>query len=96
MPPSVVVVAPFDPLGRWYGQAGDLCEKLLKVLEIIDDGPAEKRDPVEDWLANPVESTRHVVVLVRLVVKLCYVVLLAAWACAYVVWKKITLAGGFR
>jgi hypothetical protein len=90
---STRVVTSPGPLGEWYSRANAWGEKLLKFVEAMEGGPSSPRER-PDIIEAPVETTRNVVLTVRLVAKVGHVLVLAVWAGGYIAWERIKLLDG--
>jgi hypothetical protein len=89
--PGVVVVKP-GRIGKWYGWANDMCEKLLKKLEIVEsDPPAE--DVIESLAENPLKTMHDAAIAARLIVKLGHTIVLVIVVAIYAAGKHLASGG---
>jgi hypothetical protein len=90
-----VVSSPEQALGKWYRRVTDWAEKLLKWVERVEGGPSAPRER-PDNIEAPVETTRNIVLTVRVMVKAGHVLVLLVWAGIYVAYLRIKLLVGLH
>jgi hypothetical protein len=88
-----VVTSPGDPVAELYRRVSEWGEKLLNILERVEGGPTGPRE-LPDNLEDPIQTTKQVVLALGLMAKAGRVLVLAFWACMYLVWQRFKQLGG--
>jgi hypothetical protein len=83
-----VITSPEQALGKWYRRVTDWVEKLLKWVERVEGGPSAPRER-PDNIEAPVETTRNIVLTLRVMVKGGHVLVLLVGAGMYVAYLRI-------
>jgi hypothetical protein len=82
-------------LSEWYEAVTDLAEKLFKGIERLEGGPSAPRQ-WSDTVEAPVETTRNIVLTLRVMAKAGHVLVLPTWAVASVAYLRIKHLVGFH
>ena len=90
-----VVASPEQMLSEWYEAVTDLAEKLFKGIERLEGGPSAPRQ-WSDTVEAPVETTRNIVLTLRVMAKAGHVLVLPTWAVASVAYLRIKHLVGFH